>query len=146
MLFAKKPRRLQRILIVEDEPLVAIDTEHFLGKAGYQVVATVDGLAAAREVIEAGAELDLVLVDVALADGSGVDVAEAARAHDIAVLFVTGACPEEAQRLGVGCLAKPYSSRDLRLALEAIETLFAGGTLKKLPPGLTLYGRDASAA
>lgn len=146
MLFAQKPRRLKRILIVEDEALVAIDNEHFLVKAGYEMVATVDSVAAALQVMADGAALDLVLVDVALADGSGVEVAKAARALDIAVLFATGSCPDEARRLGVGCLAKPYSSRELRAALEAIDALFSGRTLKKLPPGLTLYGGDASAA
>ena len=146
MIFAKKKRRLRRILIVEDEPLVAFDNEHFLTEAGYEIVATVDGVAAARAVLEDGVELDLVLVDVALSDGSGVEVAEAARALDIAVLFVTGSCPENAQRLGVGCLAKPYTSRELRGALEAIDALMAGRAIRKLPPGLTLYQQGASAA
>lgn len=140
MLFAKKARRLQRILIVEDEPLVAFDNEHLLTEAGYQVVATVDSVAAARDVLAAGPALDLVLVDVGLADGSGVEVAHAARAADAPVLFVTGQCPEEAQRLGVGCLSKPYSSRDLRAALDAIDTLLSGGKVGKTPPGLILYG------
>lgn len=146
MIFAKKKRRLRRILIVEDEPLVAFDNEHFLTEAGYEIVATVDGVAAARAVIEDGVELDLVLVDVALSDGSGVEVAEAARGLDIAVLFVTGSCPEDAQRLGVGCLAKPYTSRELRGALEVIDALMAGRAIRKLPPGLTIYQQGASAA
>lgn len=146
MLFTRRKRQLRRILIVEDEPLVAFDNEHFLGEAGYEVVATVDSVAAARTVIEDGAELDLVLVDVALTDGSGVEVAQAARKLDIAVLFVTGSCPEEARTLGVGCLAKPYTSRELRAALDAIDALLAGGSFKRLPPGLTLYRGDASAA
>lgn len=146
MIFAKKKRRLRRILIVEDEPLVAFDNEHFLTEAGYEIVATVDGVAAARAVLEDGVELDLVLVDVALSDGSGVEVAEAARALDISVLFVTGSCPENAQRLGVGCLAKPYTSRELRSALEVIDALMAGRAIRKLPPGLTIYQQGASAA
>lgn len=146
MLFARKARRLKRILIVEDEPLVAFDNEHFLTEAGYQVVATVDSIAAAREVIDAGTALDLVLVDVGLSDGSGVDVARAAHAADTPVLFVTGQCPDEAKRLGVGCLAKPYSSRELRAALGAIDALLAGGSIGRTPPGLTLYGGPAPAA
>jgi DNA-binding response OmpR family regulator len=137
---------LRRILIVEDEPLVAFDNEHFLGEAGYEVVATVDSVAAARTVLEDGAELDLVLVDVVLTDGSGVDVAEAARALDIPVLFVTGSCPEDARRLGLGCLAKPYSSRELRAALDAVDALLAGRTIRRPPSGLTLYRDNASAA
>jgi DNA-binding response OmpR family regulator len=146
MIFARKKRQLRRILIVEDEPLVAFDNEHFLSEAGYEIVATVDGVAPALDVIASGAELDLVLVDVALADGSGVDVAKAAHALDIVVLFVTGACPEEARRLAIGCLAKPYSSRELRAALDAIDALLRGDPVRKAPPALTIYDENASAA
>ena len=48
MLFGKRERRISRIMIVEDEPLVAFDNENMLQEAGYVVVATVDGFAAAR--------------------------------------------------------------------------------------------------
>ena len=108
MLFAKRERRISRILLVEDEPLVAFDNEHLLKDAGYEVVATVDSLAAAREVIE-NEELDLVLTDIKLnGDGDGTDVARIAGERGVPVLFVSGACPETAQSRGLGCLAKPY--------------------------------------
>ena len=55
MLFAKRERRIRRILIVEDEALVAFDNEHGLTEAGYEVVATVDCLADAAAVIDARA-------------------------------------------------------------------------------------------
>ena len=42
MLFVKRKRLIERILLVEDEPLVAFDTEHFLTHEGFEVVATVD--------------------------------------------------------------------------------------------------------
>ena len=45
MLFGKRERTIRRILVVEDEPLVAFDNEHMLQDAGYEVVATVDTLA-----------------------------------------------------------------------------------------------------
>jgi CheY-like chemotaxis protein len=40
MLFGKRERAIRRILIVEDEPLVAFDNEHLLRECGYEVVAT----------------------------------------------------------------------------------------------------------
>lgn len=139
MLFGKRERLIRRILIVEDEPLVAFDNEHFLVDAGFEVVATVDSLADAERVI-AEEELDLVLTDITLSgDGDGMDVARAARAKGIPVLFVSGACPVEAQSLSVGCLAKPYTDKALKLALDALETKLSGGKLKKLPAGLSLY-------
>ena len=48
MLFGKRERRIRRILIVEDEPLVAFDNEYMLKDAGYEIVATVDNFAEPR--------------------------------------------------------------------------------------------------
>ena len=143
MLFGKRERRISRILLVEDEPLVAFDNEHLLKDAGYEVVATVDSLAAAKEVIEAEA-LDLVLTDIKLnGDGDGTDVARIAIAREVPVLFVSGACPEEAKSLGLGCLAKPYSDKVLKNALDAIDDYLQGKALKKLPEQLTLYAEES---
>ena len=140
MLFGKRERKIGRILIVEDEPLVAFDNEHLLGEAGYEVVATVDSLADAEEALNAG-EVDLVLSDITLnGDGDGLDVARAARAKGVPVLFVTGNCPEEAPSLAIGWLAKPYTSRMLRSALDAVDRKLQGRTVKRVPAGLRLYG------
>jgi DNA-binding response OmpR family regulator len=138
MLFGKRRLSINRILIVEDEPLVAFDNEHFLTERGFEVVATVDTVAAGVAAVQEH-EIDLVLADVKLSDGNGIDVAEAARARGVRVLFVTGACPVEAQALAVGCLAKPYAQRDLIDALEAIDAAISGKRPKRLPRGLSLY-------
>lgn len=146
MLFARRERRIRRILVVEDEPLVAFDNEHLLNDAGYEVVATVDTLEAARKVIESEA-LDLVLTDIKLnGDGDGTGVARLARGRGVPVLFVTGHCSDEAKSLGVGCLAKPYSDRVLKGALDALDRHLQGRRLKKLPPQLTLYAATNGAA
>lgn len=140
MLLSKRERLIKRILIVEDEPLVAFDNEHLLRDAGFEVVATVDRVEDAVKVIR-DEGIDLVLADVRLSDGEdGIDVAYAAHGKGIPVLFVTGFCPLEAQALAVGCLAKPYSPRDLRAAIEAVEGRLAGQPGKRGPKGLTLFG------
>lgn len=139
MLFGRQERTIRRILIVEDEPLVAFDNEHLLQDAGYEVVATVDNLADARAVIESE-PLDLVLTDVRLAgDGDGTGVAQIARDREVPVLFVTAHPLDGAAGLGLGVLAKPYSSRVLRNALDALDRHLQGKRLRKLPPQLTLY-------
>jgi DNA-binding response OmpR family regulator len=139
MIFGKRKRVIRRILVVEDEPLVAFDNEHLLSEAGYEVVATVDSLAAAREVIERE-PLDLVLTDIALAgEGDGTGVARIARSRGVPVLFVTGHCSDEARPLGVGCLAKPYSDKVLKAALDTLDAHFQGRALKRRPAQLTLY-------
>lgn len=143
MLFGGKKRRITRILIVEDEPLVAFDTEHFLGAAGFEVVGTLDRVVDAVTMLAGAAEIDLVLVDLELADGSGIAVAEAAGHRGALVLFVTGNCPGDARSLAAGCLAKPYPQRDLITAINAIEKALDGKTPKKLPPSFALFQQAA---
>ena len=142
MLFGKRERAIRRILIVEDEPLVAFDNEHMLREAGYEVVATVDNLAEAVRVI-GEEEVDLILSDIVLnGEGDGMDVARAAAARGMPVLFVTGNCPIEARSLGIGCLAKPYSGKILKNALDALDRKLRGEELKKVPAGLSIYEGD----
>jgi DNA-binding response OmpR family regulator len=139
MLFERRRPTLRRLLIVEDEPLVAFENEHVLGEAGYEVVDTVDRYRDAVAALERGG-IDLVLADVGLSgDRSGIDVARAARQGGVPVLFVTGSCPSEAQALAIGCLAKPYTSRQLLAAIAAVERRVEGLSVKKVR-GLTLFG------
>lgn len=141
VLFGKRARSVKRILIVEDEPLIAFDSEHWLAGKGYEVVATVDSLAAASAII-ATEPLDLILTDISLnGDGTGLDVARVAGEHGVAVLFVTGQFPEANEHLGIGCLTKPYSDASLLGAIAAIERQLGGQRVRKLPAGLRLFER-----
>ena len=140
MLFGKRERAIKRILVVEDEPLVAFDNEHLLRESGYEVVATVDSLAEAVRVLGEDDDIHLVLSDITLSgDGDGTDVARAAAAKGVPVLFVTGACPVEARALAVGCLAKPYNDRMLKNALAALDRKLRGEPVKRMPAGLSIY-------
>jgi DNA-binding response OmpR family regulator len=139
MLFGRRARTVKRILIVEDEPLVAFDNEHFLRDAGYEIVATVDTVPAATAALTE--EIDLVLADVNLsAGGNGRDVAEAAREKGVPLVFVTGACPDDARTLAVGCLAKPYSQRDLLSAIDTVDARLAGREPRRVPRSFTWFG------
>jgi two-component system, response regulator PdtaR len=138
MLFERAERIIRRIVIVEDEPLVAFDNEHFLREAGYDVTATVDTVAAAAEAIARGA--DLVLSDVNLSEGgNGSDVARIARERGVPLIYVTGTCPPDASSLVIGLLAKPYSQRDLLGAIDAIEARLAGRKPRRVPRRFTLF-------
>ena len=125
-------------MIVEDEPLVAFDNEHFLRDAGYEIVATVDTVPGAVDAIDD--TVDLVLVDVNLSDGgSGRDVARAARERGVPLIFVTGSLPEDARGLAVGLLSKPYSQRDLLAAIETVDAKLSGKPVKRVPRSFTLF-------
>ena len=133
---------IHRVLVVEDEPLIAFDNENFLGHAGYDVVGTVDGYEAAIALIESE-KIDLVIADVRLSgEKDGVAVAAFASARGIPVLFVTGACPIDAQSLAVGCLAKPYSQRTLLASIKVVNAVTRGQRVPRLPVGLSLFGTD----
>ena len=143
MLFGgKKKRLIERLLIVEDEPLVAFDNEHFLTGEGFEIVGTVDSVADAMRLL-GEEQIDLLLADVSLSDGSGIDVAQAAHARGIPVLFVTGHCPGEARSIAAGCLAKPYPQRDLLAAINVIEAVIEGKKPRKLPGGMSLFEKTA---
>ncbi len=138
-MFGKKKRSIVRLLIVEDEPLVAFELEHVLTEQDYVVVATVDRVATAIALIDKGTAIDLVLVDVNLADGSGIDVARAAAARGVAVMFVTGQFPPDGGEYAVGCLIKPYDQRDLLGAIEVIDAQAAGRKVKRMPRGFRVF-------
>jgi two-component system, response regulator PdtaR len=138
MLFGKRKRVVNRILIVEDEPLTAFENEILIGDEGYEVVATIDRFADAIEMLERE-KVDLVLSDVRLTGKrTGIDLAMHAKERGIPVLFVTGAPPENAADLVIGCLLKPYSHRTLRASLAAVDKYLAGEKARP-PRGLTLY-------
>lgn len=111
-----------RILVVEDEILIALELESLLLDAGHTVV----GIAASsREAIESGnrSKPDLAFVDIHLADGpTGVDVARRLGAMGITVLFMTAnskRIPEDyAGALGV--ISKPYTERGVHQALDYV--------------------------
>ena len=139
MLFGKPKRIVKRILIVEDEPLMAFDNETMIEEAGYTVVATHDRVADAVATLERE-KVDLILSDVRLSgERSGIDLARIAKAKNIPVLFATGRVPDEAAELAVGCLMKPYNDRTLKAALAAVDQHLQGDKVRA-PKGLTLYG------
>jgi DNA-binding response OmpR family regulator len=144
MVFGKRKQVVKRILIVEDEPLTAFDNEVMLRDAGYDVVATHDDFEEAVAALDRE-KVDLILSDVRLrGKRTGIQLAEEARKRGVPLLFVTGHPPDNACDLAIGCLMKPYSERQLKQALEAVDQHLAGEQ-PKLPKGLEIYApRDAA--
>jgi CheY-like chemotaxis protein len=138
MLFGKRNRVIKRILVVEDEPLIAFDNESMLTDAGYEVVATVDGYDQALDRLDTD-QVDLILSDVRLrSQQTGIDLAREAKARGIPTLFATGHAYPGAAEVAIGCLTKPYSERQLKSALDAVDRALAGETVKP-PRGLELF-------
>jgi len=146
MVFGHAKRVITRLLVCEDEPLIAFENEHSLIEQGFEVVATVDRVADAIAVLASGVDVHLVLVDITLADGSGIEVARAAHARGVSVVFVTGECPEGGRAFARGCLAKPYRPADLIAAIAAIDGQIQGRPRpRRLPRGFSLFDQEAAA-
>jgi CheY-like chemotaxis protein len=109
-----------RILIVEDEALVAMEIAAVLRERGYEPVGIAADTRSAHELAAGG--VDLALVDCQLRDGvTGPQIARhLLDAHDAAVIFVT-ANPRlvEHVRDAHGVIAKPSDEDALCAAIEA---------------------------
>lgn len=130
---------MKRVLIVEDEITTRELMAAMLRKANYEVIGTVadaeSALAVCRETPP-----DVVLLDIELEQGNGLDVLQALHASqpEIVVIMVSGEVYAErvmqAQQLGAdGFVAKPFNIERLVRALgRARANRRAGGA----PPGL----------
>ncbi len=113
-----------RILVVEDERLVAVDIKHRLQRLGYSVIRVVSDGAGA---ISATRELSpgLVLMDIGL-QGSmdGIEAAnQIGKLRDVPIIFVTANADDEVlQRAlkgnAVGYVLKPFRDRELVVSIE----------------------------
>lgn len=113
---------LLRLLIVDDEPLIRAGIRHGLGGIdGIEVVAECGSSAEAIEALSSPG-IDLVLLDVQMQDGSGLDVVERVGPGRMPpVVFVT-AHDEYAIRAfelnAVDYLLKPFDDARLRRSVE----------------------------
>lgn len=118
------PVNKTKILLVEDECIVARDIEHQLGQLGYEVIGQVrkgeDVLTFVQNV-----QPDLIVMDIQLAGAmDGIAAAQAVRTQwGIPVVFLTAFAAEETLARAkltepFGYIIKPFSERELRTVLE----------------------------
>lgn len=108
------------ILIVEDEPLIAMMLEDVLESLGHEVVGTCETLDEALERVEAGG-FDLAILDVQLKDGKRVwPVADRLRREGKPFIIATGGHvdPPPSEHAAAPVLAKPYTIESIEPALE----------------------------
>ncbi len=111
-----------RVLIVEDESMIAMLTEDLLADMGYDVVPPVATVPAALDVL-AAEQIGMALLDVNLGGTMSFPVADALQRSGIPFLFVTGygraGVPEQYHAVPV--LKKPFRRRDLQAALSGLQ-------------------------
>lgn len=104
-----------RILLIEDEPIVAVLAEDMLDAIGCVVAATIATVAEAQAAI-ASLSFDVAMVDLNLGGEDGLAVATALRDRNIPYVITTG---YDAQGIAPDhpVLSKPYALSDLESAL-----------------------------
>jgi two-component system phosphate regulon response regulator OmpR len=114
----------ERVLLIEDDSRLADMVGEYLGKAGYDVIHADNGT---RGLALHGRErVDLVILDLMLPDGDGLDICREIRARsDSPILMLTarGDPMDRVVGLEMGAddyLPKPFEPRELLARLRAI--------------------------
>lgn len=113
--------RGKRLLVVEDEFVIALDLQGLLEAAGHEVVALAASVADALALLHGGdggggaPALDGAVLDVNLRGEPATPVADALAARGVPFVFVSGygAAGRPPGHEGAPVLAKPYSEGDL---------------------------------
>jgi response regulator of citrate/malate metabolism len=114
----KQPRTPYKVLVIEDNFLIAAAAEQVIADLGYEVV----GAAASRShALDYLGSADIALIDLNLLDGrSGLQIAEDFSRHGTSVVIVTAnpeAVPPD-NAIAVGVMAKPVNDASLSRVLR----------------------------
>jgi len=111
----------RRVLVVEDETMIAMLVEDMLADLGCLVVGPAHELGAALA-LAGGEIIDAALLDVNLAGKPVFALADALRARGVPMVFATGYGEASLREIDAGApvLQKPFRAADLALALTEI--------------------------
>jgi two-component system alkaline phosphatase synthesis response regulator PhoP len=116
---------MKRILVVEDEPGIALGLEDDLKMEGYLVEVVGDGAAASRRAKEGS--FDLILLDIMLPGKDGFEVCRELRRAGLRtpILMLTAKTQEAEKVMGfeLGAddyVTKPFGTRELRARIKAL--------------------------
>ena len=130
-----------RILILEDELLVAITLKALLMEAGHVVLGPVTSCEKAMDMAEEHRP-DVLFTNIDLGIGTdGVACSRAFLKLNIPAVFVTGSREEAfaARDVAVGYLSKPCDPDRVGAAMSVVEKVIAGETPGPDVPGFVLF-------
>ena len=131
-----------RILIVEDEALIALMLTDSLENGGHSVMGPASTVAEALNLCKTERP-ELALLDVNLRDGSsGVDVARALfERWGVLSIFASGQMMEarQARDVALGYIRKPYEVQTVLRGVEVAREVMSGAKPSAVPPGFELF-------
>ncbi len=117
--------------MIDDHEALRTGLEELLGQAGFEVVGAAGNLAAGLDLVE-HSEPDVVLVDIRLPDGDGIDLTRQllARHPELAVVLYTGDADADLLYEGLDSGARGYALKagSMEELLTAIRQVAAGGS------------------
>jgi len=107
-----------RVLIVEDDPIVAFDLEAIITDLEDAEVAVCRSVDEARAAL--AAPVDFAVLDIDVVDGKSYPIAEALLARSTPIVFVSGARRDEVppELRDILFIAKPYDPRHVERAFR----------------------------
>lgn len=126
-----------RVLLVEDDAHFAAALSTALKRNGYQV-----DVAATAAAVPPAPQCDLVLLDLGLPDGDGLEVCRALRRHsDLGIIMLTARGQESERVAGLRCgaddyVVKPFGFAELQARMEAVLR-----RARPRPAGVRIVGR-----
>ncbi|TAZ66857.1 response regulator [Rhizobium ruizarguesonis] len=129
-----------KVMIVEDEMLLAMELESEVEAAGHEVAGIAMNSRQAHDLL-ASQKPDFAFVDVQLMDGAtGIEIGGSLAAAAIPYVFVTG----NIKRLpldfagALGAIEKPYTMNGMKNALNYISAIVSGKEGPDIPASLVL--------
>jgi DNA-binding response OmpR family regulator len=112
-----------RILILEDDPSIALDLQALLEEEGHEVASIVCSLAEAHRSLDGS--FDCALLDIDVVGGKSFGIAETLRSRHIPFAFVSASKPADVPQplRDAAFIPKPFDERTL---LRSVETLGSG--------------------
>jgi len=110
----------RRVLVVEDEAMIALMMEDMLADLGCTVVGPAEGVPQALELVAGSGLIDVAVLDVNVGGRPVFEVADLLRAKGVPMVFSTGYGDGGLRDLdrGAPVLRKPFRSGELAMALQ----------------------------
>lgn len=128
---------MTKILIVEDETIVALDTRNTLKKLGYEVTDIVTNYEDTMLSISENAP-DIILMDIFLKNSiDGIEISKKINEiYDIPIIFVSAYCDDDTLAKAVelepaGYLVKPFRRNDLKTTINLVSYKLEKNIIRK---------------